>query len=235
MLVLEQFDFNTTVWGTVTIYPRAEKIVSANKDCLNVEILCAIETETSLVAASSFFKTLTTIEHIKFFKILLNSIFNEPLSTNFTISINTPIQVIRNAEEIVPMLMHSKKQKLALELCETDIQQLGAYEYGVLEAIDKMPNVNLWLDDFGNNQSNFDVLLSKNINIHTVKISKELFWGLLKTDVHFLRSILTYLSKDYGVIVEGVETKEHFDYISSIKGIVGQGYFFNPVPELVNG
>lgn len=234
MLTLSSFSFSSVVWGDVIVSPRAERIVLPPNHCISVEILCSIKNESYPIAACSFFQSLTACEHIKLFQLILNSVFIDPLCEKFTISINTPIQIIQNIDEFIPQLLNNRNQKIAFELSEKDIQSIGSYECGILDKIEKIPNVSLWLDDFGNNQSNFDVILSNNIHFNTIKVSKELFWGLLKSDMNFLRSLLAYLSKGYNVIVEGIETQSQFEFISNIKDIKIQGYYFNPQLESIN-
>ncbi|GLX83761.1 hypothetical protein tloyanaT_00130 [Thalassotalea loyana] len=232
---LSKFYFNTAVWGVVLVSPRLEKIVLTAASSSNAEVLCSIHDGKSFICPHSFFDTLTKSEHIQIFKEILNCISGQPRAQNMTFSINAPMYIIQSPGVLIPLLMRYKEQKIALELSEKDVRRFGALEYGVLEVIAKMENVSLWLDDFGNNQSNFDVILSKNILINAVKVSKETFWGLFKSDKNFLRSLLVFLSKEHKVIVEGIETKEHSDFLLKIKGVGAQGYFFNRNVEEVSG
>jgi EAL domain-containing protein (putative c-di-GMP-specific phosphodiesterase class I) len=96
----------------------------------------------------------------------------------------------------------------------------------MLDKINKRPNVSLWLDDFGRNQSNFDILLSKEIAFSTIKVSKELFWVLMASDVLFLKSLLIFLSKNHQLVVEGVESLEQAGFLSQFSQIKMQGYLF---------
>jgi EAL domain-containing protein (putative c-di-GMP-specific phosphodiesterase class I) len=234
MFTLDNINFHSTIWGDVIVSPHVEKIISPPEECTSVELLCSIKNNNSCISAYHFFQNLTENEHVKLYKLLLTAILNEPLAKNFTISLNTPIQVIRNFDSFLSLLLNNKNQKVAFELLESDIQNISAYEYGVLERLNKLPNVCLWLDDFGNNQSNFDIVLSKMVSFNTIKVSKELFWALFDSDMDFLRSLLTYLSKAHSIIVEGIETKQQLDFISNIKGVKTQGYYFNPQLESIN-
>jgi len=234
VFILDSINFCSIIWGEVIVSPRVEKIISPPEECTSVEILCSIQDDNSCISTWHFFQSLTENEHVKLFKLLLNTVLKEPLTKNFTISLNTPIHIIRNINDFLPLLLNNKDQRIAFELLESDIRHIGTYEYGILERLNKLSNVNLWLDDFGNNQSNFDIVLSKKVHFNTIKVSKELFWALIDSDMSFLRSLLTYLSKDHSVIVEGIETKQQLDFISKIKGIKIQGYYFNPQLESIN-
>lgn len=235
MFTLDRINFHSIIWGDVIVSPRVEKIILPPEGCTSVEVLCSVINNNSCISAYHFFKNLSENEHVKFFELLLATILNEPLAKKFTISLNTPIQVIRQFDNFLSLLMNNKNQKVAFELLESDIQNISAYEYGVLERLNKLPNVCLWLDDFGNNQSNFDIVLSKAVSFNTIKVSKELFWRLFDSDMDFLRSLLKYLSKAHCIIVEGIETKQQLDFISDIKGVKAQGYYFNPQLETING
>ncbi len=234
MFSLKSFDFSSVVWGNVVIHPRVEAIITMSSDCLHGELLCSITTKNESISPEFFFQNLPEEEHVTLFKLLLSAISADPESTKYTISLNTPIQVIRNLNLFFESFVNNK-QRLALELLETDIQKYSAHEYGLLNKINHLPNINLWLDDFGTNQSNFDIVNSSRVNLHAIKVSKELFWTLFETDKQFLESLLSYLSKKHMVIVEGIEDKNHFKFISNLKKINMQGYLFTEKKELING
>ncbi len=235
MFSLNSIHFRSIIWADVKVIPRLEKIISPNKGCTSLELLCSITTKKESVSSQTFFCHLTESEHVQLYKLILDEVLRETSLREYTISLNTPIQVIRNFEKLLPIFLNHTEQKIALELLESDIQALGAYEYGMLEKISQLPSVFLWLDDFGNNQSNFDILLSKRVDFNTVKVSKELFWQLINLDRGFLQSLLSFLSKSYNVIVEGVETKEQLDFLTVIKGVRVQGFYFNPQRVTANG
>ena len=231
MFSLNNIDFTSVIWGRVVISPRIEKIITPPYTIENIEVLCSVANQDSSIAAYSFFQHLTASEHVELFKLILTAVLAEPSLKSYTVSLNTPIQVIRKLAELLPLLLSHNEQKIAFELLESDIQELGAYEYGLLDEINKISNISLWLDDFGNNQSNFDIVISKRVKFSAIKVAKELFWGLLDSDINFLKSLLTYLNQEHLVIVEGVETKKQVEFISNIKGVKIQGFYFNPQLE----
>ncbi len=230
---LGHIHFSSIVWGHITIVPRVEKIISPPKHCEHLELLCSVHKNDDVINAAQFFQNLTESEHVNFFKVLLIEVIAEVSIKKHTISINTPIQVVRNFNNYLPILKANKQQRIAFELLECDIQALGVYEYDILNNLAKLPNISLWLDDFGNNQANFDIVLSKKINLDAIKISKELMWALVDSDVAFLRALLIYLKQDHTVIVEGVETRQQVDFLSTIDGIKIQGFYFNTRPLMI--
>ncbi len=231
MFSLNNINFTSVIWGDVVISPRIEKIITPPYDCENIEVLCSVVNQETTIAAYSFFQNLTASEHVQLFKLILTAVLAEPSIKTYTVSLNTPIQVIRRLDELLPLFHSHNEQKVALELLESDIQELGAYEYGLLDEIGNISNISLWLDDFGNNQSNFDIVLSKKVKFCTIKVAKELFWGLLDADIKFLKSLLTFLNQEHSLIVEGVETQKHVEFISNIKGVKIQGFYYNPQLE----
>ncbi|MBA6328533.1 EAL domain-containing protein [Colwellia sp. MB02u-6] len=218
--------FDSCVWGKVIIQPRTELIMTTLEHCNHAEWLCSITSQANNIPADVFFRYLTEAEQLKLFKVILTNLMSDPKYRSYTISLNTPIQVIKNFDECLPILDNNKEQYVAIEILEHDIQQLGHLELVMLDKINKRPNVSLWLDDFGKNQSNFDILLSKKIAFSTIKVSKELFWGLMASDVLFLKSLLIFLSKNHQVVVEGVESEEQASFLSQFSQIKMQGYLF---------
>ena len=235
MFFLNSIHFRSIIWDDVKVTPRLEKIISPTIGCSSMELLCSVTTKKESISPEIFFLHLTESEHVQLYKLILDEVLRETSLREYTISLNTPVQVIRNFEKLLPIFLNHTEQKIALELLESDIQALGTYEYGMLEKISQLPSVFLWLDDFGNNQSKFDILLSKRVDFNTVKVSKELFWQLINLDRGFLQSLLSFLSKSYNVIVEGVETKEQLDFLTVIKGVRVQGFYFNPQRVTANG
>jgi EAL domain-containing protein (putative c-di-GMP-specific phosphodiesterase class I) len=226
---LQLITFDCCVWGKVIIQPRTELIMTKLEHCNHAELLCSITSQANNIPANVFFRYLTDAEHFKLFKLILNNLMSDSKYRSHTISLNTPIQVIKNFDECFPILDNNKEQHFAIEILEHDIQQFGYLELAMLDKINKRPNISLWLDDFGNNQSNFDVLMSKKIAFSTIKVSKEIFWALIAADVLFLKSLLIFLSKNHQVLVEGVESVEQADFLCQFSQVKMQGYLFSPI------
>ena len=226
--------FDCCLWGEVIIQPRAELIMTTSDVCNHVELLCSITHRTNNIPPHVFFRHLTDAEHLKLFKLILNSLVSDSKYRCYTISLNTPIQVIKKFDELFTIFNKNKEQNFAIELLEYDIQQFGRLELAMLDNINKCSNVSLWLDDFGNNQANFDIIMSKKIAFSTIKVSKELFWALILSDILFLKSLLTFLTNHHQVVVEGVESKQHADFLSKFRNIKMQGYLFSPSKYLAH-
>ncbi|MFY8300191.1 EAL domain-containing protein [Pseudoalteromonas sp. SS15] len=234
MFTLSQFIMSTKLWGKVIVTIRLEKIVSPPNTCKNSEVLCAIRCGDFYIEPQLFFKNLNSFEHMLLFKRVLESIDNSELDGCVTFSINTPIEVLSQGDEIFTALLGVGHRKVALELMECDIEKYGDREYAVINKLSEMKHISIWLDDFGAGSSNFDILIAKKIRIDSVKVAKELFWELMKSDTAFLASFLKHLRKSYNVIVEGVETKEQYDFICAFTGVKAQGYYFLTDSELVH-
>ena len=87
------------------------------------------------------------------------------------------------------------------------------------------------LDDFGNGYSSFTVLL--NANLDSVKLDRQFFVPNLNGDSKLIIQTVVRLIKSLGmkVIAEGVETKEHADFLDACGCDQIQGfYFYKPMP-----
>lgn len=119
---------------------------------------------------------------------------------------------------------------LKLEITETffyDTEDL----YEVLHKLQQM-GFEVELDDFGSGYSSLNMLRQAPLN--TIKIDKEFLDKKLSSDKG--KTVIHHaiaLAKDLklGVIAEGVETKEHVEFLKSSSCDVAQGYFFaKPMP-----
>lgn len=87
------------------------------------------------------------------------------------------------------------------------------------------------LDDFGNGYSSFNVLL--NAQLDKVKMDRQFFLHNLNGDSRLvIRTIIDLLkSLKMEIIAEGVESKEHVDYLEECGCDIIQGYYFyKPMP-----
>lgn len=123
------------------------------------------------------------------------------------------------------------KKCLKLEITETAIMTNPEQQLGVVHKLREAGFI-VEMDDFGNGYSSLTML--KNMDVDVIKL-----------DVNFLRGegdevktktilkMVVELTKSLGseVIAEGVETKEHVDYLRSVGCDVFQGYYFaKPMP-----
>lgn len=87
------------------------------------------------------------------------------------------------------------------------------------------------LDDFGNGYSSFTVLL--NADLDSVKMDRQFFLPNLNGDSKLIIKTVVQLIKSLGmkVIAEGVETREHADFLDACGCDQIQGfYFYKPMP-----
>lgn len=119
---------------------------------------------------------------------------------------------------------------VTLEITETffyDSEDL----YQVLTKLQEM-GFQLDVDDFGAGYSSLNMI--RQIPVDTIKIDKDFLDKKLSTDKgKIVISHTIAMAKDLklGVIAEGVETKEHVDFLKSSACDVAQGFFFaKPMP-----
>lgn len=119
---------------------------------------------------------------------------------------------------------------LTLEITETffyDSQDL----YEVLEELQTM-GFRLEVDDFGAGYSSLNMI--RQIPVDTIKIDKDFLDKKLSTDKgKIVISHTIAMAKDLklDVVAEGVETKEHVDFLKSSACDIAQGFFFaKPMP-----
>ncbi|MEG0365611.1 MAG: EAL domain-containing protein, partial [Coprobacillus sp.] len=87
------------------------------------------------------------------------------------------------------------------------------------------------LDDFGNGYSSFNVLLNAPFDI--IKMDRQFFLDNLKGDNQLVIKTVVDLIHSLGmrIVAEGVELKEHIDYLKTCKCDYVQGYYYyRPMP-----
>lgn len=121
-------------------------------------------------------------------------------------------------------------EDLTLEITETffnDTQEL----YSVLQELQDM-GFSLEVDDFGAGYSSLNLI--RNVPIDTIKIDKDFLDQKLSTEkgkIVISHTIAMAKDLDLGVIAEGVETKEHVDFLRESSCDIAQGYYFaKPMP-----
>lgn len=151
------------------------------------------------------------------------------------LSVNISRYHIKNNDLVKVWKRLIKKYKiptsdLTLEITETffyDSEDL----YVVLKELQDMGFI-LEVDDFGAGYSSLNMI--RQIPVDTIKIDKDFLDQKLTTDKgKIVISHTIAMAKDLklGVIAEGVETKEHVDFLKSTNCDVAQGFFFaKPMP-----
>ena len=119
---------------------------------------------------------------------------------------------------------------LTLEITETFFYDSGDL-YEVLQKLQDM-GFKLEVDDFGAGYSSLNMI--RNIPVNTIKIDKDFLDKKLSTEKgKIVISHTIAMAKDLklSVVAEGVETKEHVDFLKSSACDVAQGYYFaKPMP-----
>lgn len=91
----------------------------------------------------------------------------------------------------------------------------------------------VWMDDFGSGYSSLNVL--KDYHFDVIKIDMEFMRKFDDRSKTIVRSICEMAqSLHIRTVAEGVETKEHYDFLKEVGCTYAQGYLFSkPVPENV--
>ncbi|MGH8410555.1 MAG: EAL domain-containing protein, partial [Pseudomonas sp.] len=120
---------------------------------------------------------------------------------------------------------------LVLELTERELIEPTDITRQLFQALHEM-GVMIAIDDFGTGHSSLGYL--RNFNVDYLKIDQS-FVAMIGVDAlsrHILDSIIELSAKlDLGIVAEGVETQEQFDYLAAQGVDFLQGYLFGkPVP-----
>lgn len=123
-----------------------------------------------------------------------------------------------------------KPSDLTLEITETFFYDSGDL-YDVLQKLQDM-GFKLEVDDFGAGYSSLNMI--RQIPVNTIKIDKDFLDKKLATEKgKIVISHTIAMAKDLklSVVAEGVETKEHVDFLKSSACDIAQGYYFaKPMP-----
>ncbi len=123
-----------------------------------------------------------------------------------------------------------KPSDLTLEITETFFYDSGDL-YEVLQKLQDM-GFKLEVDDFGAGYSSLNMI--RQVPVNTIKIDKDFLDKKLATEKgKIVISHTIAMAKDLqlSVVAEGVETKEHVDFLKSSACDIAQGYYFaKPMP-----
>lgn len=141
------------------------------------------------------------------------------------IDIYTEIQQIINTYHIPKSLIH-------VEITETAINGDSKLMKQALQQFHAM-GLEVWMDDFGSGYSSLNVL--KDYHFDVIKIDMEFMRKFDDRSKTIVRSICEMAqSLHIRTVAEGVETKEHYDFLKEVGCTYAQGYLFSkPVPENV--
>ena len=161
--------------------------------------------------------------------------WKEQGKTIVPLSVNISRYHIKNNDLVAVWKKLIKKYKinpsdLTLEITETffyDSEDLGI----VLQELQDL-GFDLEIDDFGAGYSSLNLI--RHVPVNTIKIDKDFLDQKLSTDkgkIVIRHTIAMAKDLKLGVIAEGVETKEHVDFLKRSSCDVAQGYYFaKPMP-----
>ncbi|WP_117233982.1 GGDEF and EAL domain-containing protein [Vibrio maerlii] len=156
---------------------------------------------------------------------------------DFKIAINVSAVQLKNehfAGQVASLLEHYKVDArfLEIEVTESGLISDESTSSNTLEKLHKL-GVTLSLDDFGTGYASFSYL--KKYPFDCIKIDRLFVTNLKenKQDREIIRSIISIAKKlDLKVVIEGVESKEHENFIVQEGCDFGQGYFYGkPMPS----
>jgi EAL domain-containing protein (putative c-di-GMP-specific phosphodiesterase class I) len=206
------------------VYPRVELIT----DCLSkknsiFEVLCLVMDGDTEACAAHFFGELSSRETYIIYRHALEKLKSQ---TTAAISLNVNINFLKSC--YVEMLFSEfGSDTIILELVESTPLHSIIQIQDRLNEIRKNPRVRIWLDDFGTERSNFDIM--NVINFDGVKMSKELFWDLHKNDQILLKHMIKMMKrKSENLIIEGVDSFDKYIFCKE-QNCLMQGYFFNEI------
>jgi EAL domain-containing protein (putative c-di-GMP-specific phosphodiesterase class I) len=125
------------------------------------------------------------------------------------------------------LLSEFGSNKIILELVETSPLDTIIQINDRFNEIKANPKVSIWLDDFGTEHANFDLV--NLVNFDAIKMSKELFWDLYENDKILLKYLIKMIKRKANMIViEGVNSFEKYIFCKEQQCLM-QGYFFSEI------
>jgi EAL domain-containing protein (putative c-di-GMP-specific phosphodiesterase class I) len=206
------------------VYPRVELIT----DCMSkisgiYEVLCTVNKGNTQVCSTRFFRELSTQKSYKIYRHVLNVLTTKTMSP---VSLNTDLEFL-NSHFIEKLLSEFGGTKIILELVETSHLDTVVRIKDRINEIKVNPRVAIWLDDFGTERANFDLM--NLVHFDAVKMSKELFWDLFENDKTLLKYLVKMIKRKASIIViEGVDSFDKYIFCKEQQCLM-QGYFFNEV------
>jgi EAL domain-containing protein (putative c-di-GMP-specific phosphodiesterase class I) len=123
------------------------------------------------------------------------------------------------------LLLEFEYTKIILELVETSTLHNIIQINDRFNEIKACPRVSVWLDDFGAEHANFDLV--DLVNFDAVKMSKELFWDLYENDKLLLKYLIKMIKRKANMmVIEGVNSFDKYIFCKEQQCLM-QGYFFS--------
>lgn len=208
------------------VYPRVELITDCmfNGDCI-YEVLCLVVEDSVQQCPVSFFNSLDSRETYLVYSHALENILSQ---TTTVVSLNTNVDFL-DSNYVEILLSEFGGDMLILELAESSPLQSIVKIQARLNEIMKNPKIRIWLDDFGTERANFDLM--NVINFDAVKMSKELFWDLYENDKILFKYLVKMVKRKANImVVEGVDSYDKYIFCKEQQCLM-QGYFFNEIKK----
>lgn len=161
----------------------------------------------------------------------------DPVRKKWIIAVNVSAKQLAQADFIEQVkealrLTKARPSQINLELTESSLQDNIENTIEKMKALGQL-GIRFSLDDFGTGYSSLSYL--KSLPITNLKIDKSFVDNILSdsSDADIARTIII-LAKTLGigVIAEGVETRQQFEWLRANECTYYQGYLFNrPVPQ----
>ncbi|EFR2206995.1 EAL domain-containing protein [Salmonella enterica] len=174
--------------------------------------------------SESFFNTISKEQMIAILYMQYITCYNKNLAGCF---FNQPLKMILD-EEYLAKILDLFYCGGHLEIQDSnEIIHLSDEEISILKwtiNIIQLHGVYLWMDDVNERVLNF--MFENEIFTHGVKIDKYVFWDYFSSDNDFNGLIMLSKMVSSKVIVEGIESVEHYDFVKSSGADFGQGYYW---------
>lgn len=211
------------------------KIDTKSQKIIGAEALIRIKKDNEIIPPFKFIEELEKSNYIyEVDKIILNKIENIIQNTNLTISFNLSLKSFNNPEIIDKIIKLGQKypNKLEVEMLERNLIQNTDYSEKTLKKL-KENNILIAIDDFGTGYSSLNYMIHFPIDI--LKIDSSFIQTMLTNQKSFIivKTIINF-SKELNVksIAEGVETKEEYITLKTLRcDYIQEYYFYKPMSE----
>ena len=156
---------------------------------------------------------------------------DNPKTQEWTIAVNVSAKQFKETSFLQHIQENIEKNKikfssLKVELTESILSDDLTQIIEKMKALQKL-GIKTSLDDFGTGYSSLEYL--KKLPLNQIKIDQSFVRNMLndKNDIAIIKSILLIgEARGLEVIAEGVETKEHFEFLKTLGCHYFQGYYF---------
>jgi EAL domain-containing protein (putative c-di-GMP-specific phosphodiesterase class I) len=204
------------------IETKSQKIIGA-------ESLLRIKKDNKIIQPYKFINEIEKSDYIyEINKIILNNIEKIIEKTNLNISFNLSFKSFNNRKITNKIIEIGQKypNKLEIELLERSLIQNTEYSKKILNKF-KENNILIAIDDFGTGYSSLNYIMQFPVDI--LKIDLSFIQTMLTNQTSFIivKTIINF-SKELNIktIAEGVENKDEFLILKTLRCDYIQGYYF---------